>query len=279
MRIIIPISLVAILFLQISCSEDLTYSPFEPSPNGFTRYLSEISETYYSNNVLSASETTTILFRNPTYDSNGRVTSVYNNIVGYDANYTYSYSDNTIETIAMCQSGKVIRREYVVKDNVIVYCTESSTANDATKTYSFNYDSSNALVNIIIHDEESDSHYNIVITWNYDNISSIEMVTSSYTEIYKFEYNEKNNGSVGKMPFFFSSCYFFGGVYGVDEILSIEGYFGTSISKDLPTTEYWNGIVTREFEYSMDNDGYISTVKQISSGSKKTDRIYSFKWR
>jgi hypothetical protein len=203
---------------------------------------------------------------------------VYNNIVGYDANYTYIYSDNAIETIAMCQSGEVIRRNYNIKDGIIVSCTESSTDNDAVKTYNFSYDSSDALINIIAYNEDSDSHYNITITWDYDNISSIKVVSSSYTETYTFEYNEKNNRYVGKMPFIFSSCYYFGGAYGVDEILSIEGYFGTSISKNLPTTEYWNEITTREFEYSIDNNGYISTVKQISSDSKKIYRIYSFNW-
>jgi hypothetical protein len=91
-------------------------------------------------------------------------------------------------------------------------------------------------------------------------------------------YNDKNERYNGKMPCFFSSCYVIGGVYGVDEILSIEGYFGTSISKDLPTTVYWNGIVSRVFEYSIDNNGYISTIKQVSPDSKKIYRIYSFKW-
>jgi hypothetical protein len=277
MRTITSISLVAILFLTTSCREELTYNPFESSQYGFTRYLSEISETYYSNNVLSPSETTTI-FRNPIYDSNGRVTSAYNNIVGYDANYTYGYSDDTIVTIAMCQSGKVIRREYVVRKGVIASCTESSSVNDAIKTYTYSYDSSNTLVNITVFDEEYDFYTNISLTWEYDNISSVEMETSSYTDIYEFVYNDKNERYNGKMPCFFSSCYVIGGVYGVDEILSIEGYFGTSISKDLPTTVYWNGIVSRVFEYSIDNNGYISTIKQVSPDSKKIYRIYSFKW-
>lgn len=274
MKTAILISSLAVLLLQTSCMEELTYHPFESSQNGFSRYLTEISETsYYTNN-----DGATVLFGNPIYDSNGRVTSVYNNIVGSDANYTYQYTDNAIEITVMCQSGKVIHWNYVVKDGVIVSCVESSTASDAIKTYKFSYDLSNTLVNITVDDGEYDSHFNVAITWDYDNISSVEKVTSSSSEVYEFEYNDKNNRYNGEMPFFFSSCYFLGGVYGVDEILSIEGYFGTSISRYIPTTVYYNGKVTREFEYSIDNDGYVSAVKEFSSETKKTYRIYSFKW-
>lgn len=148
-----------------SCQQELVYNPFELSENGLSRYMSRIEETTYSNSVSSPKETTTILFNNPEYDKYGRLTFVYNNFAGYEANYTYSYSSNEIETTANRKNGEVIRRKYALKDNIIISCLESTNQNDNVKNYYYSYDSSNMLVKIEISDEEYDNSSKIFIEW------------------------------------------------------------------------------------------------------------------
>jgi len=278
MRILGNATIIIWLILLASCQEELVYDSFETSENGMERYLSEIKETTYSNNGLSQKETISVLFNNPEYDKYGKINFAYNNFIGYEANYTYFYSTDEIETIANRKNGEVIKRKYTLQNNIITSCLETTNLNDYIKNYHYSYDSTNMLVKIEISDEEYDSRSEIFIGWETANISSVEVkLESGYTSRYDFKYTEMNRCEPN-IPFFFTSCYEIGGTYGVDELLSMQNYFGTSISKNLPNEVYFNNKISRVFKYEIGKDGSLSKINQISIDNNKTIRTYSFRW-
>lgn len=278
MRILKYISIISGLILLSSCQEELVYDPFETSQNGMGRYLSEIKETTYLNTGISQQETTSVLFNNPEYDKYGKINFAYNNFTGYEANDTYLYSTDEIVTIANRKNGEVIRRKYTLQNNIVISCLETTNLNNNIKNYQYSYDSIDLLVKIEVYDEEYDSRSEIFIEWEATNILSVEVkLQSGYTSRYDFKYTEKNRCDPN-IPFFFTSCYEIGGTYGIDEILSMQNYFGTSISKYLPNEVYFNDKISRVFKYEIGKDGSLSKINQISTDNSKTIRTYSFRW-
>jgi len=278
MKILESITIVLGLILLSSCQEELIYDPFESSENGMGRYLSEIKETIYSNSGLSQQETISVLFNNPEYDEYGKINFAYNNFTGYEANYTYFYTTDEIETIADRKNGEVIKRKYTLQNNIVISCIETSNLTDYIKEYQYYYDSTDQLIKIEVSDEEYDSHSETYIEWEAANISSVEVkLQSGYTSRYDFKYTEKNRCEP-KIPFFFTSCYEIGGTYGIDEILSMQNYFGTSVSKNLPNEVYFNEKISRVFKYVIGKDGSLSRINQIDTDNSKTIRTYSFRW-
>lgn len=279
MRKVKDISIIIGLILLTSCQEELVYDPFETSENGMVRYLSEIKETIYSNSGLSQQETISVLFNSPEYDEYGKINFAYNNITGYEANYTYFYSTDEIETIANRKNGEVIKRKYTLQNNIVISCLETSNLNDYIKKYQYSYDSIGQLIKIEVSDKEYDSGSKIFIEWEKANISSVEVdLNSGYTTKYDFKYTEKNHCKPN-IPFFFTSCYEIGGYYGVDELLSMQNYFGTSVSENLPNEVYFNNKISRIFKYEIGKDGSLSKINQLNTDNNKTIRTYSFKWR
>lgn len=278
MRRVKDISIIIGIILLTSCQEELVYEPFETSENGMGRYLSEIKETIYSNSGLSQQETISVLFKNPEYDEYGKINFAYNNFTGYEANYTYIYSTDEIETIANRKNGEVIKRKYTLKNNIAISCLETSNLNDYIKEYQYSYDSNDQLIMIEVSDEEYDSRSEAIIEWEAANILSVEVkLQSGYTSRYDFKYTEKNRCKPN-IPLFFSSCFEIGGTYGIDEILSMQNYFGISVSKNLPNEVYFNDKISRIFKYEIGKDGSLSKINQISTNNNKTIRTYSFKW-
>lgn len=278
MKAIKYISILIILIFLTSCQEELHYNPFESSENGIGRYLSEIKETTYSYSELTPKETIAVLFNNPKYDKYGKLEFAYNNLSGYEANYTYFYSTDEIETMIYRQMGEVIKRKYSLQNNIITSCLETTNQNDYVKNYHYSYNSKNMLVGIEVYDEENNHRSEIFIAWEAGDISSVEVkFKSGYTSRYDFKYTEKNHCEPS-IPFFFTSCYEIGSTHGVDELLSMQNYFGTSASKNLPSEVYFNDKISRIFKYELHKDNCMSKIDQISTTNNKTIRTYSFRW-
>lgn len=278
MKTIKYIYMLIILIFLTSCQEELHYNPFESSENGIGRYLSEIKETTYSHSGLTQEEAISVLFNSPEYDKFGKLVFAYNNLSGYEANYTYFYSTDEIETITRRQMGEVIKRKYSLQNNIITSCLETTNQNDYIKNYHYYYNSMNMLVGIEVYDEEYNHRSEIFIEWDAGNISSVEVkFKSGYTSRYDFKYTEKNHCEPS-IPFFFTSCYEIGSTHGVDELLSMQNYFGTSISKNLPSEIYFNDMISRIFKYEINKDVSLSKIIQISTTNNKIIRTYSFRW-
>lgn len=238
------------------------------------RYLSEVNEYVYPDRH-HPDGCNTVLFSRPNYDSDSRITLAFYNLSGENAQHKYIYGSDKIIVSIGCNTGEIITRTFFMKDNIINSCTETTTVSSEIKQYEYFYDANKRLIKTAITSDETDA---VNIKWDGENLSQVEYVTSKGTvlEEYRFEYlhNRKHNA---KFPYFQLSCYYLGSVFGIDEILMAEGYYGNSISADLPVKEYFIGILSREFEYSIDDKGYITKISQLADG--KTIRDYNLIWR
>jgi len=266
----ILINVFLMLFLLTSCQQELISDSFETSENGMPRYLSKIEETTYSTNGLSQEETVSVLFSNPTYDKNGRLVNAYVNFTGREANNAYNYEQNKIIVNSWTRDNISGIMEYTLDKGLITSCMESSSDNREKFYYTYAYDSDKCLCGINV--RRGDFTCNVTINWHKGNIMSIKVLyEEGFSSLYSYEYSH-NNDYRPIFPPFWISCFEIGGVYGVDEILVSQGYFGKSISNDLITKEYFNGNISRNFKYQLDESGNITTV---SCGNRK----YKLEWR
>lgn len=230
------------------------------------RYLSEVI-SYYKD------ELGTCLLRNPTYDEMRRISSAYVNFTGYDANHYYTYEDDEITLSVISKNGNIRTREYHMEADIITSCTESYNNTSNKSYYEYRYDYNNYLTKIVITDSLREITYNI--EWEDGNIACIKEHNENYHAYIEFEY-ERKSCYKRALPMFHIAAIAPGSVVCVDEILTAQGYFGKSISKDLPIKEYHSGYLSREFKYTLDKYGYISQIQQTYKG--ETIRKYCFMW-
>lgn len=275
MRSSILIVAALILLFLTSCQQELIYDPFESSEYGMSRYLSKIKETTYTtiftdDKELSHEEKVSILFSNPSYDKNGRLENAYVNFIGQEANNTYNYGQDKITVYSRSRKDVNKLMEYTLDCGLITTCIEYSDDCDQKYYYTYSYNSDKCLNKINV--RRGDVTSNIIINWHKGNIMSIKVLyEEGYSSIYSYDYSH-NKDYRPIFPSFWISCFEIGGVYGVDEILSCNGYFGKSIPNDLITKEYYNGKLSGEFEYQLDGLG---TITVVSCGKQK----YSLEWR
>jgi len=266
----ILINVFMIFLLLTSCQQELVYAPFEPSENGMPRYLSKIEETTYTTNGLSQEKTVSVLFSNPSYDKNGRLENAYVNFIGQEANNTYNYEQDKIIVYSWTREDVSMLMEYTLDNGLITDCIESSDDNCEKFHYTYAYNPDRCLNNVNV--RRGDFTSNIIINWHKGNIMSIKVIyEEGYSSIYSYKYSH-NKDYRPIFPPFWISCFEIGRAYGIDEILACQGYFGKSISNDLITKEYYNGNISRKFEYQLDESGNIRTV---SCGNRK----YKLEWK
>lgn len=265
-----------VLCMLASCQQELVYNPFESSENGMPRYLAKIVEVAYTNIGASKTESLTEIFSNPVFDGNGKLQNAYVNFIGREANNTYKYERDKIIVQSRSRDDESYLLEYTLDNGIIIRCVESSNGNKKFY-YSYSYDSNKCLRGINVN--KDDFYCDIIINWHNGNIMSIKVLyESGYSSIYSYDYTQ-NNKYQSRFPSFWISCFEIGGIYGVDEFLSCQGYFGKSISDDLINKEYYDGRLIREFEYKLDAEGYIIEVSDMNSSNNYVNRKYTLEWR
>ncbi len=231
------------------------------------------------------------IFIKPQYNANGRIISVYNDIVGYDAIYSYEYYPDSIAVTMSSKDGGNSKLSYLIKDGLIISCKGYIAGSITTKYVSFNYGYDEKFLTTISgkdlyvsnssNIDDFGGNINIKVEWNGGNISKITSYSdkNNFIETYTYEYVYEPNYQVS-FPMIQLSCYYLGGVMGIDEALASCGFFGKVSSKDLPVKEYYFDRLTRVFIYSLNNDGYISEIKQLKDDN--SDRVimsYVFDWK
>lgn len=271
------IGIIVGIILLPSCQEELVYNPFESSEQGMPRYLAKVAEVSYANSGSIQNETLNELFSNPNYDNEGKLLNAYVNFIGRQANNTYSYEQNKIVVNSITRDNKSYISEYALDNNLITSCVESSGSGNEKYYYSYSYNSDKCLSTINVN--KNDISYIITLNWNKGNMVSVKVLyDSGYSSIYSYEYT-RNKEYTPIFPPFWISCFEIGGVYGVDEILSCQGFFGKSIPNDLINKEYYNGNLSKEFEYKLDSEGDIIEVSDINSDRNRVYRKYTLEWR
>lgn len=231
------------------------------------------------------------IFLKPQYNDIGRIISVYNDIVGYDAYYAYEYYPDSIAVTLSSKDGGISKLSYLIKDGLIILCKGYIADPLTTRYISLNYGYEGKFLTTISGKDlyvsnsgdidDFGGNLNIKIEWNGGNISKIISYSdkSDFIGTYTYEYVYEPNYQVS-FPMIQLSCYYLGGVMGIDEALASCGYFGTVSSKDLPVKEYYSDRLTRVFRYSLNKDGYISEIKQMKDDN--SDRVvmsYVFDWK
>lgn len=269
-----------VLAISTSCSKEL----IDDGLNLSHPYLNRIKEFDSKGNC-------EYIFTKPHYNDIGRLISVYNNIVGYGANYTYEYYPDSIAVTMGSKDGGISKLSYLIKDGLIILCKGYIVNSLTTRYVSFNYGYEETFLTTIsgkdlyVSNSSDIDNYggniNIKIEWNGGNISKIISYNdkSDLISTYTYEYVYEPNYQVS-FPMIQLSCYYLGGVMGIDETLASCGYFGAVSSKDLPVKEYFFDSLKRVFRYSLNKDGYILEIKQMKDDN--SDRVimsYVFDWK
>lgn len=265
-----------VLCMLVSCQQEFTYDPFESSENGMPRYLAKIVEVTYIKSGTSKEECQKDIFSNPVFDGNGKLQNAYVNFIGREANNTYKYEQDKIMVQSMTRDDERYVLNYTLNNGLIIKCEESSKKNGKKSCYAYSYDSNKCLREINVN---MDNFYcDIIINWHNGNMMSVKVLYErGDSSIYSFEYTQdKKYRPI--FPSFWTSCFEIGGVYGVDAILSCQGYFGKNISEDLISKEYFNGQLSRRFKYKIDTKGCVTDITDIDSNNKEV-RKYILKWK
>lgn len=274
---VIPI----ILLVFCSCSKELVDDEFIVTDNGMPRILNEVEMYLYPNQYFKEGKTD-LLFKNPRYDNFNRIVFAYCNFDGYDANFRYVYEDNSITITMSGKGGVTTTRSYTLENNIIVCCKERDSDLASEHIFKYKYDKEGRLSKIDVEydlkENSTNEEYAVDIYWKDGNISEVIQTNHNgvnQTYLYEYQYY------AGYKPEFPSTQhlmnFYIGGVVGVDDILVAEGYFGNSISKDLPIKESFINNTSNEYKYTIGKYGYVTTISQISKG--KTIRDYYYKWK
>lgn len=222
------------------------------------------------------------MFNEPRYDSEGRVESAFCNFDGVQANHKYLYEDNRIilkknRTDNKPDSAYV----YYLVDDRIVSCTvcDYNSLEESIHRYEYSYDMENHLIRI---DEIGTALQNVyTLTWKGGNLIGLtkNFVTDSqvvYTSTCKFQYAKHKKYRNVFVPIHFQHYYI--SLYGVDQILASQRYFGEMISKDIPIVEA--NPVDYVYRMELDDKGYINKIYHLDSKfHQKVIREYNLVWR
>lgn len=272
--------IVFLLTITTSCSKEL----IDEGLNLSHSFLNRIT-------TIDSKGNSEYIFIKPNYNDIGGIISVYNNIAGYDATYSYEYYPDSIAVTMSSKDGGNSKLSYLIKDGLIISCKGYIAGSITTRYVSFNYGYDEKFLTTISgkdlyvsHSNDIDDfggNENIKIEWNGGNVSKIIsydekndfIVTYTYEYVYDANYQ-------ANFPMIQLSCYYLGGVMGIDEALASCGYFGTISSKDLPIKEYYFDRLIRIFKYSLNKDGYISEIKQLKDdNSDRVIKSYVFDWK
>lgn len=287
MKTIKYITISIMVVILTSCQQELVYTPNErPNDNRHerpndNRRLLELTEYLFPNKYYREGKTT-ILYKDPRYDDNGLITFAYCAFIGDEAYYSYSYNEDKIITTITRKDGEKKTREYLLKDRQIVYCVETNSNLTSEQKFEYKYSKEGKLseihVKYSLNDNSISGEYKVNIKWDNGNIAQvIQIFDSGAIQNYSYEYQYfakyKPNFPITQHLM----NIYIGGTQGIDDILMAEGYFGNSMSMDLPIKETYENISSNEFEYFLDEYGAVTTITQINAG--KTIREYKFKWR
>lgn len=263
-----------------SCSERLD-EDITASDHQLIRYLSYIEEYLLPNNYWPEGRLTR-LFNEPEYDEEGRIRVAYVDFTGIPANHVYTYSDDQIILRKNCMEDEDYSHVYTLKDGRIISCHKSSydDLKPGDEYYEFSYDEQGYLSEIRTYQNEDLEHF-ISVAWKDGNMISttkhlILYDGSVYPIITEYSYKRDKKYKGAFMAFYLQFDFF--GVYGVDEILAGQGYFGHVISKDIVVTEDQGGGARNDYKVELDKNGNISKVFQLSKTGKAI-REYRLIWR
>jgi len=224
----------------------------------------------------------TRMFNEPKYDSEGRVESAFCNFVGIPANHHYTYDGSRIVLKKNC-----IDREtdsayvYSLVDDRIVSCTicDYNSLEESDHRYEYHYDNHNHLIRI---DEVGCKVYRVfTLTWKGGNLiditeSMFEDSSVVFTSSCRFQYVKHKKYRNAFVPIHFQ--HYLISLYGVDEVLSSQGYFGKMVSEDIPVCEA--SPVNYVYRMELDSKGYINKIYHLKSDSNDSViREYNLIWR
>lgn len=266
--------------LFTSCGKQLEARE-EFSKHQIKGHLSSVEEYLLPNQYYPEGRRTQ-MFNEPKYDSEGRVESAYCDFVGISANHHYTYDESKIILRKNCTD----REEdsayvYSLVNDRIVSCVvcEYKSLKESNHRFEYHYDNKNHLIRI---DEIGLFNYRIfTFTWKDGNLINItDMMFEGSNNVYnsstKFKYTRHKKYRNAFVPIHFQHYPI--ALYGVDEILSSQGYFGEMISKDIPICEA--NPVEYVYRMELDNNGYINKIYHLDSKSNdKVIREYNLIWR
>lgn len=268
-----------VLSITSSCSKEL----IDDGLNLSHPYLNKIT-------TFDSKGNSEYIFMKPQYNDIGSIISVYNDITGYGAYCTYEYYHDSIAVTMSSKDNGMSKLSYILKNGLIINCKGYIADPLTTRYMSFNYGYEEKFLTTISgkdlyvsnssDKDDFGGNINIKIEWKGGNILKINSYSdkSDLIETHTYEYAYEPDYQVG-FPMIQLSCYYLGGVMGIDEALASCGYFGTISSKDLPVKEYYFDRLSRVFRYSLNKDGYISEIKQMKDDN--SDRVimsYVFDW-
>ena len=117
-----------VLSITTSCSKEL----IDDGLNLSHPYLNRIT-------TFDSKGNSEYVFIKPQYNDIGRIISVYNDIVGYDATFSYEYYPDSIAVTMSSKDGGISKLSYIIKDGLISLCKGYIAEPLTTRYVSFNY--------------------------------------------------------------------------------------------------------------------------------------------
>ena len=218
----------------VACSDD----DEKDKPAGKEKLVSKISVVENGHNY-------DILF---TYDAQGRITKIVNNDPEGISTTTYTY-----------ETGKIVAKE-VENEYVITYLLNdkgliTSSTNEEGDKSSYTYDANEQLLNI------KEETWETNITWQNGNVTK-QSLKDNGQEYDTFEYTYSINEYKGNLG------WFVGGINEIDAFLMDYGYMGKRNKNLLQKEGNYSS-----YEYTLDTEGYVSTIKATSEGEVTTYTI------
>lgn len=277
---LILLTYIVILCAFMSCGKSLD-KDVDVSHHQIRGHLVSVDE-YLLPNQYYPDGLKTQMFSEPKYDSEGRIESAFCNFVGIPANHHYTYDGCRIVLKKNC-----IDREtdsayvYSLVDDRIVSCTicDYNSLEESDHRYEYHYDNQNHLIRI---DEVGSKVYRVfTLKWKGGNLiditeSMFEDSNVVFTSSCRFQYVKHKKYRNAFVPIHFQ--HYSIALYGVDEVLSSQGYFGKMVSDDIPVCEA--SPVNYVYRMELDNRGYINKIYHLRSDSNDTViREYNLIWR
>lgn len=182
------------------------------------------------------------------YDSQGRVTKYkyYNIDEAYSFMQKYAYGDKTI-TMQDYEDDELYNTiTYTLENGVIVASSDDYNG----KPVKFLYNSDKYLV------KAEKEGYSEILTWSNENLLKVgDDMSFTYTE-----YENKSNIDIISINSTEDAEF--------DDILFRSGYFGNRSKKLILMAKSHDRL--HQYEYTFDNEGYVSNIKDIKSGYTQT---------
>ena len=224
----------------VACSDDDDEKD-DDKPTDKVKLVSKI--------VTSSSEGIKELEETFEYDSQGRITKhkYYNIDEAYSYTLEYVHGDKTI-TMKDYEDDELYNTiVYTLENDMIVASSDDYNGKPVKFSYSDKY--------LVKTEKEGDSE---ILTWSNENLLRIgNDMSFTYTE-----YENKSNIDITSINFTEDAEF--------NDILFRSGYFGNRSKKLISTAKSeWHDLLY-QYEYTFDNEGYVTTIKDIENGYTKT---------